>query len=158
LTRVGVTGHQELPDDSVAYLVEGVRAVLHDCAPPLRVVTALATGADQLVAREVLRDGGSVHAIVPAGNYESTFSPGDLHHYKFLIAQADEVTRLDFPEPSEQAYWAAGKAVVDGCDLLVAIWDGEPARGLGGTGDVVAYATDLGKDVRVIWPGGTGRR
>jgi hypothetical protein len=143
--------------DALDYLVEGVRQILRGCRPPLRAITSLAAGADQLVAREVLGEGGSVHAIVPADNYESTFSPEDLHSYEFLIAQADEVTRLDFPEPSKQAYWAAGKAMVDSCDLLVAIWDGEPARGLGGTGDVVAYATSSGKEVRVIWPEGVVR-
>jgi hypothetical protein len=157
LTRVGATGHQELPDESVAYLVEGVRAVLHDCSLPLRVVTALAAGADQLVAREVLREGGSLHAIVPADGYEHTFSVEALRWYDNLIAQADEVTQLDFAEPSEEAYWAAGKVVVDNSDLLVAIWDGAPARGLGGTGDVVTYASESGKDVRVIWPDGLER-
>jgi hypothetical protein len=154
MTRVGATGHQELPPDASPYLVESVRRILEQCAPPLRAITALAAGADQLVAREVLRDGGSLHAIVPAVGYETTFSRADLREYEHLLAQADEVTRLDFPEPSEEAYWAAGKRVVDECEVLVAIWDGDPARGLGGTADVVAYAQSRGKDIRVVWPTG----
>lgn len=157
MTRIGATGHQELPGDAVARLVERVRGILNGCNPPLRVVTALAAGADQLVAREVLRDGGSLHAIVPSVGYQETLSGEDLSSYEYLLAQADEITRLDYLEPSEHAYWAAGKVVVDSCDLLVAIWDGRPARGLGGTADVVAYATSSGKDVRVIWPDGVVR-
>jgi hypothetical protein len=27
------------------------------------------------------------------------------------------------------------------------VWDGEPAKGLGGTGDVVGYAVQKGKDL-----------
>jgi hypothetical protein len=157
VTVVGATGHQVLPTEALPYLVEQVRKDIRSCQVPLRVVTALAAGADQLIAREVLQEGGSLHAIVPAAEYESTLSGDDLHSYEELIAQADLVTRLDFHEPSEQAYWAAGKDMVDRCDLLLAIWDGEPARGLGGTGDIVAYATKTGKDVHVIWPSGTVR-
>ena len=40
----------------------------------------------------------------------------------------------------EAAYAAAGLAVLDRCDLLIALWDGMPARGPGGTGDQVAEA------------------
>jgi hypothetical protein len=157
LTVVGATGHQQLPADAIPYLVDEVRNALSACEPPLWVASSLAGGADQLIAREALRNGGRLLAIVPARGYESTFSPKELRSYKDLMAQADEVTRLDFPEPSERAYWAAGQAIVDRCDVLVAIWDGQPARGLGGTGDVVDYAAQVGKEVRVIWPNGLAR-
>jgi hypothetical protein len=157
VTLVGVTGHQELPADVVDYIVENVRTLLGACPAPLCAVTSLAAGADQLVAREVLRKGGNLQVVVPSDGYESTLTDDDLGSYDFLLAQAEQVSQLDFPEPSEQAYWAAGKAVVERCDLLIAIWDGRPSRGLGGTGDVVAYARDLGKDVRIVWPKGARR-
>ena len=37
-------------------------------------------------------------------------------------------------------YLAAGCRVAALADLLLAVWDGEPARGRGGTADVVAFA------------------
>jgi hypothetical protein len=37
-----------------------------------------------------------------------------------------------------------GKVVVDRAEVLIAVWDGLPARGLGGTADVVAYAGSAG--------------
>lgn len=157
MTVVGATGHQKLPADALPYLVEEVQKTLRACTPPLSVASSLAAGADQLIVHEALRSGGSLLAVVPARGYESTFSPKDLRSYKDLMAQANEVTRLDFPEPSERAYWAAGQEIVDRCDVLVAIWDGRPARGLGGTGDVVDYAARVGKEVRVIWPTGLAR-
>jgi len=67
------------------------------------------------------------------------------------------VDTLAFREPSEEAFFAAGKAVVDACDWLIAVWDGEPARGLGGSADVVAYARNQGRRVDVIWPEGLFR-
>jgi hypothetical protein len=154
---IGVTGHQHLPEESSTVLLLKVRDVIESVPPPLGVITALAAGADQLVAREVLRHGGTLHAIVPAAGYESTLSGDDRRAYGQLLAKADRVTHLDFPEPSEQAYWAAGQETVNRCDLLIAIWDGKPARGLGGTGDVVRYARTAGKDVRIIWPSGAVR-
>jgi hypothetical protein len=47
--------------------------------------------------------------------------------------------------------------VVEASELLVAVWDGEPARGLGGTADVVAYAREGAIPVEVIWPEGATR-
>ena len=157
LTIVGATGHQQLPADAIPYLVDQVRRTVRAYEPPLSVACSLAAGADQLIAREALQCGGRLLVIVPARGYESTFSHKELRSYENLMAQADDVTRLDFSDPSERAYWAAGQAVVDLCDVLVAIWDGQPARGLGGTGDVVDYATRAGKEVRVIWPTGLAR-
>jgi len=52
---------------------------------------------------------------------------------------------------------AASKLMVDEADELYAVWDGKPARGYGGTADVVAYAREHGTPVRVIWPDGARR-
>jgi hypothetical protein len=50
----------------------------------------------------------------------------------------------------DDAYLDCGMATVDGSDVLLAVWDGEPARGKGGTGDVVAYARSLGRPLVLI--------
>jgi hypothetical protein len=42
-------------------------------------------------------------------------------------------------------------------DQLWAVWDGQPARGYGGTADVVAAAHGNGLPVQVIWPPGAHR-
>jgi hypothetical protein len=52
---------------------------------------------------------------------------------------------------------AASKLMIDTADELYAVWDGRPARGYGGTADVVAYAHELGKPVHIIWPAGAKR-
>lgn len=49
---------------------------------------------------------------------------------------------LPYSKP-EEAFLACGKAVADWTDILIAIWDGRPAKGRGGTGDVVAYARSV---------------
>jgi hypothetical protein len=52
----------------------------------------------------------------------------------------------------------AGSEILVGLvDELIAVWDGEPARGYGGTADVVAYAKRQGIPVRIVWPEGAAR-
>jgi len=157
LTTIGATGHQQLPADAMPFFVEQVHDVVRSCAPPRQLLTSLAAGADQLIARAVLQEGGSLHAIVPSVGYEATLNGDDRRSYDELLAKANRVTQLSVQQPSEQAYWAAGKEIVDRCEVLIALWDGKAARGLGGTGDVVNYARSRGKDVRVIWPSGVVR-
>ena len=138
--------------------MDAVRDILRRAESPLLAITSLAAGADQLVATELLRAGGHLHVIVPSGHYERTFTTQvDLASFRSLLEAADAVTRLDYAEPSEEAFLAAGKRVVDDCEMLIAIWDGKPARGLGGTADVVRYAQDTGKAVSIVWPDGAGR-
>ncbi len=52
---------------------------------------------------------------------------------------------------------AASKFMIGQAGQLWAVWDGQPARGYGGTADVVACARDNGLPVRVIWPDGACR-
>ncbi|NUP64306.1 MAG: hypothetical protein HOW71_19265 [Nonomuraea sp.] len=46
----------------------------------------------------------------------------------------------------------ASARMLDDAEVLFAIWDGQPARGYGGTADVVAEARRREVPVRVIWP------
>ncbi|MDX3103586.1 hypothetical protein [Nonomuraea angiospora] len=51
----------------------------------------------------------------------------------------------------------ASARMLDDAEVLFAVWDGQPARGYGGTADVVAEARRLEVPVRVIWPAGARR-
>jgi hypothetical protein len=120
-------------------------------------VTSLAAGADQLFAAIVLDLGGSLEVIVPSARYDTTMSGSVIEEYRRLLAAAHVVRHLSFSEPSEEAFLAAGKDIAGSCDRLIAVWDSKPAKGLGGTADVVRYAKNLGVPVRVIWPDGLMR-
>ena len=47
--------------------------------------------------------------------------------------------------------------MVEVSDLVLAVWDGMPAKGTGGTADIVAFADAHGKEVVQIWPHGMQR-
>lgn len=54
------------------------------------------------------------------------------------------------------AVLAGSEILVSLIDELLAVWDGKPAWGHGGTADVVAYAIRQGIPVRIVWPVGAG--
>jgi hypothetical protein len=155
--RVGATGHQNLPSESVALIAEALRKQLIN-ESDLVGISSLASGADQLFASIVLSLGGHLEAIIPSEGYENTFDdPNFLEQYHSLLRSATSVHRLPFPEPSEAAFLEAGKEVVNRSDRLIAVWDGKPAQGLGGTADIVAYAKSRELPTTVIWPEGLVR-
>jgi hypothetical protein len=158
MTAVGVTGHQDLPSEAVDYIIHAMRRQLETIATPLLGWTSLAAGADQIFADLVLSIGGALHVVLPCDHYDTTFTrETDRHRYEAYLAAAQHVVTLGFPSPSEDAFLSAGHAIADGVDELLAVWDGLPPRGRGGTADVVAYAQRLGKSVTVIWPDGVRR-
>jgi len=159
--RVGVTGHRVLAHaDRLAEEVTRAlpliqRMVCTSAATPvlLTVVSPLAEGADRLVARQVLaQPGATLEAVLPlpVAGYQATFSSEESRQeFRDALAGAATLTELPAVETREEAYEQAGQYVVERCDVLLALWDGQPAAGQGGTADVVAWARD--RDIPVYW-------
>jgi len=156
--RLGISGHQKLPSPTTKLVDRALRELLTSFQPKTLVgVSCLCDGADQLFAHAVLDRGGTLHVVVPAEEYRDSLPPEAQPRYDDLISQAARVERLPFKESTEAAHLAGGNAVVERSDLLIAVWDGAPARGLGGTADIVAYARRRGIPVEVVWPPGSSR-
>ncbi|WP_433379264.1 hypothetical protein ACQPZX_13175 [Actinoplanes sp. CA-142083] len=155
--RFGVTGHRILPPRVVDCAVRHWSRVLPDGSHP-HGVSNLADGADQLFAAHVLAAGGTLEVVLPCEGYAGSLIADDSRsRFEDLRRAAATVTTMPYPEPSDQAFLAAGQALVDRCDHLFAVWDGHPSRGLGGTADVVTYARDRGLPVTVLWVAGVVR-
>lgn len=158
MTVIGITGHQHIPDKAVRFVQSGIEAVLHDVDGRVTGVSCLAAGADQIFARAVFKIGGELHVVIPCRDYEKTFTdPEDAESFRHLIQNATSTTRLNHEKPSEEAFLDAGRTVVQLSQVLVAVWDGKKARGLGGTADIVRYARLRGLAVKIVWPAGTSR-
>jgi hypothetical protein len=155
---VGMTGHQGLPAPTAELVKAALRDTLSAYAPNLVGVTMLGPGADQLFARLVLELGGALYVVVPAAKYRDGFEDPDAQAgYDELYGRGSYFEALEHTESTEQAHMDGGKVVVDRSSVLVAVWDGEPSRGFGGTADVVSYARQRGGPVEVIWPEGATR-
>ncbi len=158
--RIGVTGHRTLADP--AALGSAVRAAIAGLTerllgpaaePALLVISALAEGADRLVAREVLAGpDAALEAVLPlpAHEYLADFADeASRAEFAELLGRAQRVWQVPPGSSREEAYERAGRRVVDRSDVLIALWDGQPSRGRGGTATIVAYARDQG--VPVAW-------
>jgi hypothetical protein len=167
--RVGVTGHRTFEPGSVERLKVQVKVALgrirtrFDQWPGHRVtftaVSPIAEGADRLVAQAVLSTpGGRLEAVLPfkdevyLQDFESDSSKAE---FRDLVAQASlvvygpEMQEATVQDPTERnrRYEWVGRYVVDHCDVLIALWDGEASRGTGGTAEIIRYALERSEPV-----------
>ena len=154
--RIGVTGHRILAERE--RVVAGIETALGRIGArfpgrALVVVSTLAEGADRLVAEAVLRRPGSRLVAVlpmPRSEYLSDFGmPESRDEFLRLLGEAAEVVELPASASRTEAYAAANERLLDGLDVLVAVWDGGGAQGQGGTAEVVARARTL--DLPLAW-------
>ncbi len=147
--RVGASGHRELRESADwEWVRRELRSRLVALAPSVVGVTSLAVGADTLFAETVLEAGGALEVVVPFEGYEEKFAAGrEREEYLRLLGRAARVEVLGHAGSDEEAYYAAGRRVADLSDLVVLVWDGRPAAGLGGTGDIADYARRARKPV-----------
>ncbi len=148
MTVVGITGHRHLNDEPGLFAAIADR--LTEVDPPLIGVSALAEGADQLFARAVLAAGGTLEVIIPGPNYRESLPDAARRGFDELVAAAVSVTTVDAERVDSAAYLAAGLAMLDRSELLVAVWDGAASRGTGGTADMVRRARERGVPVIVV--------
>jgi hypothetical protein len=127
----------------------------------LRVVSSLASGSDQWLATEAISLGFELQAILPfsSAEYSKDFTvPADADTFRQLLDQATSVLELDGKvstdsdnsrQPDSRSYEASGRSLLNQTDLLIAIWDGQSAHGVGGTTQIVFEALQCG--IPVVW-------
>jgi len=156
---IGVTGHRDLVEDEKPALESRLRAFLKDLAEQfpeldLQVMSALAKGADRLVARVALEMGVELIALLPMeqSEYERDFtSEESLAEFRALIGKAGQLIQLPFVAGTEAGSMEQGSAarnrqyaqlgyfISNHCQVLLAIWDGKTSPAVGGTSQVVRY-------------------
>lgn len=154
-TVVGFSGHRSLADP--AGIAARIGAILDELAAthgPLVVTSSLAKGADAIFVKAAIKRRIPVLLVLPfpPARFQRDFESGEWADVEPALAQAAHVEIVHGEESDEEAYMETGVRIVDDADVLVAVWDGKPTNGLGGTGDVVAYARAMGKPVRWLNP------
>ena len=172
--RLGVTGHRKLPaglEPAVDGQLERLAGLLlpgpgsSQADLRLTIVSQLAEGADRLVVSRVLewgRESGRqarLEVVLPFEKEQYAalqhFSEASRLEFDHLLdrasffAEPDDCGAGTYSEEADE-YATAGKKVIRRCDVLIAIWDGRPARGRrGGTADTLLMAAAQGKPC--IW-------
>jgi hypothetical protein len=160
--KIGVTGHRFIEDEDlirnrVREVIRYIEYGFSDKDHILKVISPLAEGADRIVAQEVLKfqDGpyeNEMRVVLPLekDEYMDDFKTIESkEEFINLLNQAKEVITLPETPTRKDAYLQVGEYVVDESDVLIAIWDGKPSRGKGGTADIIGYAKSIGREV--VW-------
>ena len=176
IAKIGITGHRILLNpqtlsaclDNIlttgyldAFTPESREKLASTKSPPihLTLISPLAEGADRLAAHVALRHGCTVDALLPMPReeYEKDFDTSESRsEFNDLLTKAQRATVVTCDaaptdaDYRQKAYLAVGTETVNRCDILIALWDGKPSRGMGGTADVVALALAQQKPVVII--------
>jgi hypothetical protein len=170
---IGLTGHRQLDSGLVGAIELALGTILEmaqralapaiapDQAyfaatmPTARLVTMAAEGADLLGARAAGKYGLALSCVLPFpwSEYRHDFSPTYAALAEDVIAHAASVVELPGTrQEGPRAYERANEVILSNVDLLLAVWDGERARGPGGTADVVHGAVARRIPIIVIDP------
>lgn len=151
--KIGISGHQRF--ENLEWVKETLEKELvklkNECdetGEKLIGISSLAIGADQLFADFVLKLGGELIAVLPFEDYERTHEEGiDRDRYFSLLEKATSIKTLPAQNTDQESFMEAGKYVVKNSDILMTVWNGKKAAGLGGTGDAIKYARKRGKKI-----------
>jgi hypothetical protein len=151
---VGFTGHRQLADAGGAAraITAALEALRREVPGEWIGLSSIATGSDQLFVQQLLNLRMSWHAILPLpqAEFQKDFSPTGWVDVEQWLGRAEHLRTINVNGSREDAYLDCGLETVDGADVLIALWDGEPAHGKGGTADVVEYARSIGKPVLIL--------
>jgi len=158
---IAVTGHRDLLDSETTEIRARVRELLVSLRKlypdrRLRVMSALAEGADRLVAEEALAMGVDLVAPLPMPRkmYSQDFDEASQEQFDKLCARASEVFELPLARgctieqisvqgaKRSRQYAQLGVFLCAHCHILLALWDGKSGADLGGTGQVVKFHHD----------------
>ncbi len=153
---IGVTGHRRLRAADLPTHREHVRELFAHFrrrypSTPLRIITALAEGADRLVAEVALEEGHELLVPLPLepADYERDF-PDSVEEFHAILRRvpAEQVFVLpqeEDPDPSpltpherrERCYRAVGVLLAQQSHVVLALWDGQQTASNAGTSAVV---------------------
>lgn len=173
--RVGVSGHrpnklsgidigliERRAEDVLDHLAKIIRLLQTDVPritplfaggkATLRFATAIAEGADTLVARAAARLGYQINLTLPFRKavYAQDFTGNALQEFEGWCSSSNEAvatcTELhvsDIPH-DPMAYRAAGRLMLAHSDVLITVWDERKEEGEGGTAEIVREAQRRG--------------
>jgi hypothetical protein len=167
---IGVTGHRDLRPQDISALEAAVQSVIEGFrerlpSTPVILLSALAAGADQLVARVALRCGADLAAVLPMPDelYRTTMDANEWEHFEELLPQASLVIRLplvlgvtetrlaESEEARAEQYEALAVFLATYSQVVIALWDGTTSDAKGGTCRVIRYVLGNSPESAESW-------
>ncbi len=160
---VGFSGHrlglnQELIRPALTAVLAEMKQQAVRAGGTVELYTSIAEGADTLCVEAARALNLPVHLLLPLPDAEFSrdfTSPESWQRSRAEIEHArmrpgrDSVHLVPGESTRPECYFNQGIHMLDAVDVLVAVWDGTNARGMGGTAEMVNHARAIG--IPVIW-------
>jgi len=151
---VGFTGHRKVPyetksrqviRDFLARQKESHHGIMYG-------ISSAAAGGDQLFAESCLELNIPLRILLPrpAEQFRADFDDTSWLRTVRIMENAISVEVSGRHETRNEQYYDCGIQTVAESQLLMALWDGLPSRGAGGTQEMVSYARKTGHPVAWI--------
>lgn len=150
-------GHRFLENEN--QVRENIRASLDyfiSIHGQIECISNLACGADTIFIQEAINKKCKIQLVLPfqINEYEKDFDSESLILFRSIIAKHAYSIHGDLKSSDnierDLAYQSVGRSNIEECDAILAVWDGEIGKGLGGTKDHVDYAIELNKNIHWI--------
>jgi hypothetical protein len=150
---IGFSGHRTLPDEAKC------RRLIYDFMAAKKAATSeiicgvssVAAGADLLFAEICLELGIPLRILLPMPReyFQQDFDAATWSRAEQVMQKAAAVEVTGNQTLREERYYECGIETVQQTQLLIVLWNGKPAQGMGGTEEIVTFARDMGKPV--VW-------
>jgi hypothetical protein len=151
---IGFTGHRKVSAEAK------IRPLIRDFLAQQKQshigivygISSVASGGDQLFAESCLELDIPLRILLPrpADQFRTDFDDASWQRTERIMSKAISVEVTGRHESKTEQYYDCGIQTVSESQLLMALWDGQPSRGTGGTQEMVAYARKTGHPIAWI--------
>ncbi len=162
---IGISGHRDLKISELPKYKKEIKDILKEKMEEfpdreIYILTPLAKGADQLIAK-VAKELGLRYEVIlpmPLELYKKDFTPKEYREFYTLYIDAVGATTIelvddnrledivDYGEKRDKQYLKVGQEVVKRSDFMLFLWDRVVNHKTGGTADIVEYAKEQYQD------------
>jgi hypothetical protein len=150
---IGFAGHRKLEDESRSRvrILEFLQDFKAKTNKTVYGVSSAAAGGDLLFAESCIQIGLPIRILLPAPReqFREDFDAATWNRAESAMQRAISVEVIGSGETKEERYYECGIETVQQSQLLLALWDGKPSQGLGGTEEIVTFAKE--QERPVVW-------
>jgi hypothetical protein len=148
---IGFTGHRILADETASRgQIVRLLTELKAGAPSIVYgISSLAVGGDLLFAESCLELGLPLRVLLPmpVEDFRADFDAPTWARVERAMQHAISIDVTGRTSDRDALYYECGVQTVTQSNVMIALWDGEPPKGLGGTQQIVTFAKTEGRPV-----------
>lgn len=118
-----------------------------------KVISGMAIGWDQALAQAAIDANIPLVAAIPFQGQESVWNDSSKEYYQYLLENSSEIVYVSSGEFSNEKMQIRNRWMVNNCDLLVAMWNGDTS---GGTYNCIQYAKSQKRRIINLYSGYNG--